>query len=381
MARLMYIVIIVAFLDTFVQLPIITPYSLELGASYALTGIIVAIYSLTNIIGNIIGGHWIDQFGRKRMLLTGIVTVCISLLFYPLAQNGIHLLLARLIHGFAGGILVPAAFAYVGDRTEAKGRGKTMAWTGASIGTSAIVGPAIGGVIAAKASIETVFYLVAFLFFIITLIVFFFVKEVHVVAEKEAFQLKDFVPLLKHPTILFASLASFTLMYSNGTLAFALPLNVEAMGKSTDTTGILLSTFGIVALIIFMTPLNNMYDRFASRHLINVGLALLGVGMLTLSFFTTFITNFIAMVIYGIGFAFVFPSMNKLVADTSSQQDRGKAYGIFYAFFSAGVICGSSISGNVAHIAGMAFLVSAFVMFFSTIVLALFIKNKNAKQG
>src|SRR5699024_10493308 len=109
----MYIVVVVAFLDTFIQLPIITPYSLELGASYALTGAIVAIYSLTNMVVNILGGHWIDRFGRKKMLLAGIITVCVALLFYPLANNGLHLLLARMIHGLAGGILIPAAFAYI----------------------------------------------------------------------------------------------------------------------------------------------------------------------------------------------------------------------------------------------------------------------------
>src|SRR5690625_3436177 len=105
MTRFMYVIIIVAFLDTFIQLPIITPYALQLGASYGLTGVIVAIYSFTNMIGNIVGGHWIDKFGRKKMLFTGIITVFIALLFYPLAQNGVHLLFARLIHGLAGGIL------------------------------------------------------------------------------------------------------------------------------------------------------------------------------------------------------------------------------------------------------------------------------------
>ena len=88
MNKILYFIIIVAFLDTFVQLPIITPFSLELGASYALTGAIVAVYSLTNMIGNVIGGHWIDQFGRKKMLVTGMVSVAIILFFYPYAKSG-----------------------------------------------------------------------------------------------------------------------------------------------------------------------------------------------------------------------------------------------------------------------------------------------------
>jgi len=372
----MYIVVVVAFLDTFIQLPIITPYSLELGASYALTGAIVAIYSLTNMVGNILGGHWIDRFGRKKMLLAGIITVCVALLFYPLANNGLHLLLARMIHGLAGGILIPAAFAYIGDQSKANTRGKTMALTGASIGIAAIVGPAIGGVLAARSSIHSVFFLVSILFFIMAFFVFFFVKESYVTTERGKFNFKEFIPLIKHPLILLASLAAFALMYSNGTLAFGLPLNVEVMGRSTEATGMLLSTFGIVALIVFMSPLNNIYDRFSAVRLIMLGLFFIGLGMVALSLFTTFISNFIAMIVYGFGFAFIFPSMNKLVADASERIDRGKAYGIFYAFFSLGVVAGSSISGNVAQFSGLPFLVCAFVLF-GTVLFIVLIRRKS----
>src|SRR5699024_1558245 len=161
MNRLLYIIIVVAFLDTFIQLPIITPYSLELGASYAMTGAIVAIYSLTNMIGNILGGHWIDNFGRKKMLFTGMVFVFIILLFYPLAQTGWQLFLARFFHGLAGGVLITAAFAYIGDRSIEGSRGKTMAFTVAKIGISVIVCRAVGCVLAARASIETLFLLVS----------------------------------------------------------------------------------------------------------------------------------------------------------------------------------------------------------------------------
>jgi MFS family permease len=361
--RMMYLIIVVAFLDTFIQLPIITPYSLELGASYALTGAIVAIYSFTNMIGNVIGGHWIDKFGRKKMLFTGMIFVCLILFLYPLAANGWQLFLARFFHGLAGGVLIPAAFAYVGDQSKGRTRGKSMAFTGASIGTAAIIGPAIGGVLAARASIESVFLLVAILFLISSLYVFFFLTETYVSTERGKFNFKDFLPLVKHPLIILASLSAFSFMVSNGTLAFALPLNVEAMGRNTDTTGMLLSTFGIVALIVFLTPINRIYDQFSAMRLIAVGLAFIGIGMVILSTSVTFISNFIAMIIYGFGFAFIFPSMNKVVADATSEVDRGKAYGVFYAFFSFGAVVGSSASGWFAEILGLPFLLCAIVMF------------------
>src|SRR5690625_2781657 len=117
MTKMLYFIIVVAFLDTFIQLPIITPYALQLGSSYTLAGAIVAVYSLTNIIGNIIGGDWIDRFGRKKMLFYGMFITGFILLLYPLAQNGEQLFIIRMLHGLVGGVLIPAAFAYIGDRT------------------------------------------------------------------------------------------------------------------------------------------------------------------------------------------------------------------------------------------------------------------------
>src|SRR5699024_7105086 len=132
-------------------------------------------------------------------------------------------------------------------------------------------------------SIESVFLFVAILFLITSIIVFIFIKETFVSTERGKFNFSEFVPLIKHPFILLASFAAFSLMVSNGTLAFALPLNVEVMGRATDTTGMLLSTFGIMALIIFLTPLNFIYDRFSAIHLIMIGLSLIGIGMIILS--------------------------------------------------------------------------------------------------
>lgn len=376
----MYIIVIVAFLDTFIQLPIITPYALSLGASYTLAGAIVAIYSFTNMIGNVIGGHWIDKFGRKRMLYIGMASVAFILFLYPFAQTAWQLFIARFFHGLAGGVLIPAAFAYIGDKSSTKTRGKSMALTGASIGISAIVGPAIGGAMAARASYNSVFILVGVLFAISTILVLIFVKESFYSTEKGKFNFKDFLPLVKHPLIILSSLAAFSLMISNGTLAFALPLNVEAMGRSTATTGMLLSTFGIIALIVFLTPLNRIYDRFKPASLVMFGLLFIGIGMIILSLTTIFFINFIAMVIYGFGFAFIFPSMNKIVAEASTSVDRGKAYGIFYAFFSLGVVAGSSISGRLASITNsLPFLFCAIAMLLA--VMTIFIIEKKQTRA
>lgn len=372
MTVFLYFIVIVAFLDTFVQLPIITPYALNLGASFALTGAIVAVYSLTNMIGNIFGGHWIDRYGRKKMLYSGMIAVSAILLLYPLAQNGWQLFSIRFIHGLAGGILIPATFAYIGDQTDKKDQKtgtKSMAYAGASIGLAAIIGPAIGGIMAARSKIDIVFISISVLFLITALLIVKVLEESFVSTDRGKFNLKDFLPLLKNPLMIQASLAAFSFMVSNGTLAFALPLNIEAMGLNTETTGILLSTFGIVAIIVFLTPLNQIYERFKPIYLMITGFVLIAVSLLLLSFVNSYLTSFFAMIVYGIGFSFIFPSMNQIVKEVSTQVNRGKAYGVFYAFFSLGAVVGSSFSGLVAQFIGFPFIFGAVIMFVTVIAL------------
>src|SRR5699024_5427640 len=299
---------------------------------------------------------------RKRMLFLGMFLAGIILLFYPVAQTGWQLFFVRFFHGLAGGVLIPAAFAYVGDQTKERSRGKTMALTGACIGAAAIIGPAIGGIMAARAKADYVFIFVAILFFISLFLIYKYIEESFKSTDKGKFNFSEFTPLLKHPLVLQASLAAFAIMISNGTLAFALPLKVEDMGLTSSTTGMLLSTYGIVALIVFLTPMNRMYDRFRSIHLVVIGITFIGSVHVMLNFVSIPWMVSGLMVVYGFGFAFVFPSMNRIITDASTTVDRGKAYGIFYAFFSLGAVLGSFVSGATSTVFGLPFLSSAITM-------------------
>ncbi|ADH99408.1 MFS transporter [Salisediminibacterium selenitireducens] len=382
MTKVLYFMIMVAFLDTFVQLPIITPYAVSLGASNVLTGAIIAVYSLANMVGNIFTGHWIDRFGRKKMLLISMFLVAFILLFYPLAQNGAQLFLIRLLHGLAGGALIPAAFAYVGDRTRREGRGRAMAYTGGSIGFAAIIGPAFGGGVAAAGEIEWVFILISIIFVLTAVLVITNVEESFTPVERAKVKISDFSQLLKEPLIIQASLTAFALMISNGTLAFALPLKIDSIGLDSASTGMLLSIYGLTALLVFLTPVNRLFDSINPVHLILSGLILIGSSMMMLTLFDAFALIILAMIVYGSGFAFVFPSMNKVVSDASSKVDRGKAYGIFYAAFSLGVVSGSFIAGAVAEWFGLPFFFAAsMIWILSGVLYAIYVRHLKSNRS
>ena len=68
------------------------------------------------------------------------------------------------------------------------------------------------------------------------------------------------------------------------------------------------------------------------------------------------------MALYGLGFALLFPAINTLLIHGTTESNRGKAYGWFYALFSAGTVAGSSGIGLVPLSVAGQFAVTGCVM-------------------
>jgi len=76
-------------------------YMLALGLDEVSIGWLASVYLLTQFISTLMGGHFADRFGRKRILVVGdILCWGIPLFLYAIAQNPWYLLIGRLINGF-----------------------------------------------------------------------------------------------------------------------------------------------------------------------------------------------------------------------------------------------------------------------------------------
>ncbi|MFB9859527.1 MFS transporter [Salinicoccus siamensis] len=348
MNKFLYFIIVICFLDLFIQLPIITPFALSLGADEYAAGIIVAIYSLFNIVGNIFGGFFSDKLGRKNMLLLGMGLQIFILLLYTVVPTVGLLIVIRVIHGFSSGLLTPAAFSLVADISRRSAIGKSMALTGVSIGVAAVLGPALGGIISSQASYQMVYLVMSGIFVFGILLILLTVNESTTVKSREEHYTTNFGEIIIRPSLIVAYISAFTLMVSNGSLAFGLPLKVAEVGLSDQSTGAMLSVFGITAIVIFASPLNRIYTDYSPVSLVSFGVLIVGFSMMALHIVPTALLIYLVMILYGIGFSLIFPSMNKIIGQNTEIYERGKANGIFYSFFSLGSVAGAYLSGIFA---------------------------------
>lgn len=374
-----YILIFFAFFDLFAQLPIMSPLAVSLGAAPFLTGLVVGMYSLSNTIGNIISGIFSDRKGPFAILIIGLITTGVMLFTYGLADTPYSLLLIRFLHGLAAGLTVPAAFTYLANRTDQSRRGKGAAVSGAFVGLAAIIGPAFGAVYTSRTSVPETMAVTGTILLLLGIVSFFVLKQS--VAKRDsslASQPVSLSDILHNRGLIQAFSGAFFLMFSQGVLAYMLPLKVADLGFDSQMSGLLLSTFGIAAILVFLLPVNRLFDRINPAVTMIAGFAFMGGSLFLLSSVSAAALMYFAMCTYGIGFAFLFPSINSLLVDSTTPASRGRAYGYFYAFFSIGVVGGSSITGALALDANGGFILSGSLLLLIAILNAFLGKKKNA---
>ncbi|RST59106.1 MFS transporter [Siminovitchia terrae] len=370
-----YIIIFFSFFDLFSQLPIMTPLASSLGATPFITGLVVGMFSLSNMIGNITSGILTDRKGPFLILLAGLLLTSISLFLYQLAFDPLLLLFVRFIHGLHAGLIVPAAFTFVANSTAKHEKGRSVALSGAFIGMAAIIGPAFSGILASRTTEVTVLQTTGFALLILGVLAFFTLRKKAIAIPAARKRTKRPVhQLFRSRPVVKAFAGAFFLMFSQGVLAYMLPLKVDNLGSDTQMSGMLLSTFGVVAVLIFILPTNRLFDRLKPINTLVFGMLTMSASMICISFSETLSLLFIFMALYGTGFAFLFPSINSLLIESTTEENRGKAYGYFYAFFSIGVVAGSSITGLLELSANGGFLFTGVLLFTATALIK-FMKN------
>jgi integral membrane protein len=356
---LVYAVVFFAFLDLFTQLPVMSTYASSLGAGAAVAGLAVGMYSMTNLFGNLASGIWTDRRGAYPVVTAGLALTSGVLLLYSLVASPAALVAVRFLHGFVSGLIVPAAFTFLANVTEKDRQGSQSAVSGTFVGIAAIAGPAYSGIMASRTSVPFVFATVAVLGLGLLLLTVIFLRKQDARSKEER---RAGGRLVWRRELLQSFAGAFFLMFSQGALAYLLPLHVQALGFDSRISGTLLSMFGLIAVAVFIVQARVGFRRLPPAMRFTAGLAMMAVSQLLLGHSTSMAVLVAVMTLYGLGFALLFPAMNTLLIHGTTETNRGQAYGWFYALFSAGTVAGSSGIGLVPLPAQGQFIVTGCVM-------------------
>lgn len=93
----------------------------------------------------LIWGSVADRVGRRRLLLIGIVIFVLASVWAGSADTASSLILARVVQGFGGAMVLPTTLSLVNANFQGKERGIAFAVWGSTIGGMVAVGPVLGG--------------------------------------------------------------------------------------------------------------------------------------------------------------------------------------------------------------------------------------------
>jgi MFS family permease len=373
-----FIVLVLAtFIDRFggfLLFPFFSIYIVErFNVSWVAVGFLFTMFSACSIIGSAIGGAFADKYGRRLMIIFGLVASATGSLILGFLDNLIIFYIVAVILGILGDFGGPARQAVVTDLLGKERQAEGFGILRVAVNLSAVVGPILGGIIASR-SFLLLFILDAVSSLITAIIVFTVIPETKPQLE-EGMQhdsvvktMKGYKEVLKDwQYVLFLAISAITVlvyMQMNSTLSLFL---FNYYGFPLDLFGYLLSMNALM-VVIFQFWITKKMSKYPPMKVIALGTFLYMIGFSMYGFVSDVYLFFVAMIIITIGEMIEMP-LGQSVAGTFAPEDkRGRymaVFGFHWAIPNLFGILGATIIGElfggqwIWYIAGILSLIAA----------------------
>lgn len=107
----------------------------------------------------LLGGAAGDHYGRRRVLIGGIVLFAIASIFCALARSLDVLLVGRVLQGIGAALLMPNSLGILGASFEGEARGRAVGTWAAAGAIASAVGPPLGGWLVDAIGWRVIFYI------------------------------------------------------------------------------------------------------------------------------------------------------------------------------------------------------------------------------
>jgi DHA1 family multidrug resistance protein-like MFS transporter len=364
---ILFVVMFLVMVGFGIIIPVLPFYAEEIGANPTELGLLMAVYSLMQLIFAPIWGQVSDRIGRKPVMMIGIAGLAISFLIQALSTELWMLFAARILGGMLSAANMPTAMAYVADITTEENRGKGMGIIGAATGLGFVFGPAIGGIFS-KISLNMPFYLASGSSFITLFLVLVLLKESKNYSSNPA---KERQSIWKAFTgtvsILFfvQFLISLSLAGLEATFAY---FAAKKAGLTSIQLGYIFMIMGFGSAIVQGGLVGRLTKKYGESAVIQGGMIVSAIGFALILLVHNFTTAAIYLTIFGLGNGVIRPSVSSLLTKTSTA-GHGSATGLLSSFDSLGRIIGPPLGGwlfsltmGLPYISGVIITIVAFVL-------------------
>ncbi|MDF0479307.1 MFS transporter [Vagococcus sp. PNs007] len=331
-------------------IPVMPTFKSEMHLSGQTMGYLTAAYAMSQLICSPVAGRLSDLFGRKRMIVIGMIIFSLSEFLFGMGTTVPALYVSRVLGGLSAALIFPSVMAFVADITTLEERPKAMGWVSGAISGGFIIGPGIGGFLG-DISMRLPFYvagilgLVGFLFALVMLKE---PKRIETVTEdgpKASLKEVILTPALTFPFFIILinafGLAAFESIYS-----IYVDINY---GFSVRDIAVVITVSGVLALIVQIVFFDAIVRKIGEIGLIRLCLAVSAVFVLAIVFAKGYWGVLISTFVIFLAFDLIRPAITTFLSKHAGE-NQGSVSGINSALTSVGNIVGPILSGTLLDV-------------------------------
>ncbi len=302
-------------------------------------GLLFTILAVSGLFGNLMGGALTDKFGRKVMILAGLVISAASTLLLAFAPTLEFIYLAGLIVGLFGNMAGPAHQAIIADVLPEEKRIDGFGVLRVIANLAVAIGPAIGGFLAAR-SYTILFISDVILSSITALVILILVPETkpealpdetgQPAAEQSLLQtLGGYFKVLKDRVYMVYILASIFMVLAYMQMNTTLPVFLRDVHGLPDSGYGLLLSLNASMVVLFQFAITRRIKDFAPMKIMTWGMIIYAVGFSMYGYVSAYWLFILAMVIITFAEMLVSPTGQAIVANIAPIDMRGRYMAVF----------------------------------------------------
>lgn len=330
-------------LGLFLIYPILAIYAVHLpGATPFLLGVAMGIYGLSQAILQIPFGMLSDRFGRKPLIIVGLLLFALGSIVAALSQDIYGLIVGRTLQGT--GAISAVITALLADLLAPNQRAKAMAVVGLTIGMafglSLILAPFLGALM----GLSGIFWVITGLILLSLLVLIFFVpqpQQMQQVLPKGQWHL-----VFHNRQLWLLNISVFCLHALLTTLFLWLPARLEALTTHWYQQS-LIYLFLLIGSYAVMMPILIRAEKTYQQKKVVLGSIIMFA--FALCYFAWMPNNLwhllLALFIFLIPFNLLEATLPSWVSRLAPQQTRGAAMGLYATLQFLGIFAGGAVTG------------------------------------
>jgi MFS family permease len=335
----------------FIVLPVISLYAQKMpGSDPFWLGLALGGYGLTQAILQIPFGMLSDRFGRKPVILFGLLIFIFGSIVAADAHSIEVLFLGRLLQG--AGAIAGVIIALMADLTREEVRTRSMAGIGMSIGLAFALGMIVGPIVGGYWDVSTLFWMTAALAALAIVVLYSVVPNPPGAVRKNEMELsiEQLGTVLKMPSLLRMDFSVFVLHASLTAVFVSFPILLSRFMPPRSMWHVYLPV--ILSGLVLMVP-GMIYAEKKKK----LKQAFLFSIVLVMSSFIIFLLGYrsefgliAGLAVFFIGFNLLEPLMPSIMTRFARTKTRGTSSGVFSMSQFLGAFVGGSAGGYLVSL-------------------------------